>query len=74
MGSPNLVLGFDGADDAGVYRIGADKAIVQALDCITPVVDDPYVFGQIAAANALSDVYSMGGRPICAMNIAATAS
>lgn len=66
---PNLIVGFDTGDDAGVYRITDDLALVQTLDYITPVVDDPYVFGQVAAANALSDVYAMGGRPLTAMNI-----
>ena len=66
---PNLLVGFDTADDAGVYRLADDLALVQTVDFITPVVDDPYVFGQIAAANALSDVYAMGGRPLTALNI-----
>jgi selenide,water dikinase len=68
-GDPHLIVGFDTGDDAGVYRITDDLALVQTLDYITPVVDDPYVFGQVAAANALSDVYAMGGRPLTAMNI-----
>ena len=68
-GDPHLLVGFDTGDDAGVYRIADDLALVQTLDYITPVVDDPYLFGQIAAANALSDVYAMGGRPLTAMNI-----
>jgi selenide,water dikinase len=62
-------VGFDTADDAGVYRISADQALVQTLDFFTPVVDDPYTFGQIAATNSLSDVYAMGGRPISALAI-----
>ena len=64
-----LLVGLATGDDAGVYRISADTALVQTLDFFTPIVDDPYLFGQIAAANALSDVYAMGGRPITAMNI-----
>jgi selenide,water dikinase len=60
---PNVLVGFDHADDAGVYRIGPDTALVQTVDFFTPMVDDPYTFGQIAATNALSDVYAMGGQP-----------
>ena len=60
---PNVLVGFDHADDAGVYRIAPDLALVQTVDFFTPMVDDPYTFGQIAATNALSDVYAMGGRP-----------
>jgi selenide, water dikinase len=63
---PNVLVGFDHADDAGVYKIAADLALVQTVDFFTPIVDDPYTFGQIAATNALSDVYAMGGRPITA--------
>jgi len=66
---PNLLVGFDTGDDAGVYRLSDEVALVQTLDYITPVVDDPFRFGQVAAANAISDVYAMGGRPITAMNI-----
>jgi len=66
---PNVLIGFDTADDAGVYRLTADLALVQTVDFFTPIVDDPYTFGQIAAANALSDVYAMGGRPISALSI-----
>ncbi|MEW5807042.1 MAG: selenide, water dikinase SelD [Acidobacteriota bacterium] len=66
---PNLIVGFATADDAAVYKIKDDLAIVQTLDFITPVVDDPYIFGQIAASNSLSDVYAMGGKPLTAMNI-----
>lgn len=66
---PNLLVGFETADDAGVYRLTDDIAIVQTLDFITPLCDDPLTFGHIAAANSLSDVYAMGGRPINAMNI-----
>ena len=64
---PNVLVGFDHADDAGVYQIGPATALVQTVDFFTPVVDDPYTFGQIAATNALSDVYAMGGRPLTAM-------
>jgi selenide, water dikinase len=60
---PNVLVGFDQADDAGVYRIGPDAALVQTVDFFTPMVDDPYTFGQIAATNALSDIYAMGGQP-----------
>jgi selenide,water dikinase len=66
---PNVLVGFDKADDAGVYRISAQQALVQTVDFFTPIVDDPYTFGQIAATNALSDVYAMGGRPLSALAI-----
>jgi selenide,water dikinase len=66
---PNLIAGITGAEDAGVYKLGNDLAVIQTLDFFTPIVDDPYTFGQVAAANSLSDVYAMGGRPITAMNI-----
>lgn len=66
---PNLLVGFETADDAGVYRVAPEMALVQTLDFITPTHDDPFLFGQIAAANSLSDVYAMGGRPLTAMNI-----
>jgi len=66
---PNLIVGMESADDAGVYKLSDDLAIIQTVDFFTPIVDDPYVFGQIAAANALSDVYAMGGIPLTAMNI-----
>jgi selenide, water dikinase len=66
---PNLLVGFDQSDDAGVYRIDEDKALVQTVDFFTPMVDDPFTFGQIAAANALSDVYAMGGKPLTALAI-----
>lgn len=66
---PNLLVGFDQSDDAGVYRIGSDRALVQTVDFFTPMVDDPWTFGQIAAANALSDVYAMGGSPLTALSI-----
>lgn len=66
---PNVLVGFDTSDDAGVYRISAECALVQTTDFFTPVVDDPYTFGAIAAANALSDIYAMGGRPISSLTI-----
>jgi len=64
-----LIVGADTADDAGVYRIERDRALVQTVDFFTPIVDDPFLYGQIAAANALSDVYAMGGRPLTALNL-----
>jgi selenide, water dikinase len=64
---PNVLVGFDHADDAGVYRIAPDQALVQTVDFFTPIVDDPYTFGQIAATNALSDVYAMGGKPLTSL-------
>ncbi|MFZ1010596.1 MAG: selenide, water dikinase SelD [Candidatus Sulfotelmatobacter sp.] len=64
---PNVLVGFDHADDAGVYQIAPDQALVQTVDFFTPVVDDPYVFGQIAATNALSDIYAMGGKPLTSL-------
>jgi selenide, water dikinase len=66
---PNVLVGFDTADDAGVYQLMPGLALVQTVDFFTPIVDDPYLFGQIAAANSLSDVYAMGGRPISALSI-----
>jgi selenide,water dikinase len=66
---PNLLVGPETADDAGVYRIGEECALVETTDIITPLVDDPYLFGEIAACNALSDVFAMGGRPVTAMNL-----
>ncbi len=63
-------MGLETTDDAAVYKLNEEQAIIQTLDFFTPVVDDPYVFGQIAAANALSDVYAMGGAPLLALNIA----
>lgn len=67
----NLLVGLDRADDAGVYKVSDDLALVQTLDFFPPMVDDPFLFGQIAAANALSDIYAMGGTPKTAMNIVA---
>jgi selenide,water dikinase len=66
---PNVLVGFDTADDAGVYKISATQALVQTVDFFTPIVDDPFTFGQIAATNSLSDVYAMGGRPLSALAI-----
>ncbi|ANU11827.1 selenide, water dikinase SelD [Planococcus antarcticus DSM 14505] len=68
---PNLLVGLETADDAGVYKINDETALVQTLDFFTPIVDDAYMFGQIGAANALSDVYAMGGKPLTVMNIVA---
>jgi len=67
----NVIVGLERADDAGVYKISDDLALIQTVDFFTPIVDDPYWFGQIAAANALSDVYAMGGTPKTAMNLVA---
>lgn len=67
----NLIVGFETSDDAAVYRLTDDLAIVQTVDFFTPIVDDPALFGQVAATNALSDVYAMGGRPISALTIVA---
>ena len=64
---PRVLIGFDTADDAGVYQLSGSLALVQTVDFFTPIVDDPYTFGQIAATNALSDVYAMGGRPMTAL-------
>lgn len=69
MRDANVLVGMETGDDAGVYRLSDDLAIIQTIDFITPIVDDAYTFGQIAAANSLSDVYAMGGTPITAMNI-----
>jgi selenide, water dikinase len=68
---PNLLVGTETSDDAGVYRLRDDLALVQTADFFTPIVDDPYDFGRIAATNALSDVYAMGGRPVSALNLVA---
>jgi len=67
--NPDVLVGFETSDDAGVFRLSGDLALVQTVDFITPVSDDPWAFGQIAAANSLSDVYAMGGRPLTALNI-----
>jgi selenide, water dikinase len=67
--SENVIVGFDTADDAGVFRLSDDLALVQTVDFFTPVSDDPFVYGQVAAINSLNDVYAMGGRPISALSI-----
>jgi selenide,water dikinase len=66
---PNVLVGFDTSDDAGIYRIAPNLALVQTVDFFTPLVDDPFTFGQIAATNALSDVYAMGGEPVTALSL-----
>ena len=71
VANENVLVGFDTADDAGVYKLTPECALVQTVDFFTPIVDDPYTFGAIAAANALSDVYAMGGRPLSALSIVA---
>jgi selenide,water dikinase len=68
---PNVLVGFDTADDAGVYRLRDDLALIQTVDFFTPIVDDPFDYGRIAATNALSDVYAMGGTPVSALNLVA---
>src|SRR5919199_1023813 len=67
---PRLVVGHETFDDAGIFVLSDDLALVQTVDFFAPIVDDPYAFGQVAAANALSDVYAMGGEPLTALNIA----
>jgi len=67
--SENVIVGFDTADDAGVFRLSDDTALVQTVDFFTPVADDPFVYGKIAAVNSLNDVYAMGGRPLSALSI-----
>ncbi|UQZ36171.1 selenide, water dikinase SelD [Paenibacillus sp. PK3_47] len=69
--NPDLLVGLDTSDDAGVYKLSDELALVQTVDFFTPIVDDPYSFGQIAAANALSDIYAMGGKPLTVLNIVA---
>ncbi len=64
-----MLVGAATGDDAGVYRLDRDRALVQTVDFFTPIVDDPYTYGQIAVANSLSDVYAMGGRPLTALNL-----
>jgi selenide,water dikinase len=71
VSNENVLVGYDTADDAGVYRLSEDLALVQTVDFFTPIVDDPATYGAIAAANALSDVYAMGGRPVSALSIVA---
>ena len=68
---PDLLVGIQTSDDAGVYRLSDDLALVQTVDFFTPIVDDPYMFGAIAAANAVSDIYAMGGRPLTGLNLLA---
>src|SRR5215213_9292076 len=68
---PRVLVGHETFDDAGVFVLSDDLALVQTVDFFAPIVDDPYTFGQVAAANALSDVYAMGGEPLTALNIAA---
>lgn len=70
LADPRLIVGDNPADDSAVFRVRDDLALVQTLDFFAPIVDDPYVFGQIAAANALSDVYAVGGTPVTALNVA----
>lgn len=69
ISDPNLIVGMERAEDAGVYKLTDEIALIQTLDFFTPIVDDPYTFGQVAVTNALSDVYAMGGRALTAMNI-----
>src|SRR5690348_6791061 len=69
VSNPGVLVGYETSDDAGVYRISENLALVQTVDFFTPMVDDPYTFGAIAAANALSDVWAMGGRPLSALSI-----
>lgn len=69
MENPNVLLGFETSDDAGVYKLTEECALVQTVDFFTPIVDDPYTFGGIAAANSLSDVYAMGGKPVTALSV-----
>jgi selenide,water dikinase len=69
--NPKVLVGLETSDDAGVYQLTEEIALVQTVDFFTPIVDDPFTFGQIAVANALSDVYAMGGTPLTAMNLVA---
>lgn len=71
INDPNVIVGFNTSDDAGIYRVSDDLALVLTVDFFPPIVDDPFTYGAIAAANALSDVYAMGGRPVTALNVAA---
>ena len=71
IANPNVLIGFETADDAGVYRLRDDLALVQTVDFFTPIVDDPFTFGAIAAANSLSDIYAMGGTPVSALSVVA---
>ena len=67
---PKVLVGLETSDDAGIYQLTDEIALVQTVDFFTPIVDDPFTFGQIAVVNALSDVYAMGGTPLTAMNLA----
>jgi len=69
MEDANLLVGFDDSDDAGVYKLNEDLALVMTADFITPPVDDPFIYGQMAAANSLSDIYAMGGKPLTCLNL-----
>jgi selenide,water dikinase len=69
ISDPNLITGIEHADDAGIYKLSEELAIIQTVDFFTPIVDDPFIFGQVAVANSLSDVYAKGGRPLTALNI-----
>ena len=71
IADPNVLVGYETSDDAGIYRLTPDLAMVQTIDFFTPIVDDPFLFGQVAAANALSDVYAMGGRPVSSLTVVA---
>src|SRR5581483_617068 len=71
ISDPNVLVGSSTSDDAGVYRISDELALVQSVDFFTPIVDDPHTYGAIAAANALSDIYAMGARPVAALAIGA---
>ncbi len=71
VANENVLVGFDTSDDAGVYKLTPECALVQTVDFFTPIVDDPYTFGAVAAANSLSDIYAMGGRPVSALSIVA---
>ena len=71
---PRVLVGFENADDAGVYLLNEDTALIHTVDFFTPIVDDPFLFGQIAAANALSDVYAMGGKPLTALSLLAVST
>ena len=71
IANPNVLVGFDTADDAGVYRLTPELALVQTVDFFTPIVDDPFTFGAVAAANSLSDIYAMGGTPVSALSVVA---
>lgn len=69
INDPRLIVGYETGEDAGVYRLSEDVALIQTIDFFTPIANDPHVFGRIAVANALSDVYAMGGKPLLAMNV-----